>query len=104
MTNQQKVKSNRQEELQGDYITDADELTTPTIVDDSPHPMVVTGGNEAINQFFEWPIIRPDGAHQPIQYKAVGHLKSSGIDPEKLQAATLVHASMLSARWVWRPI
>lgn len=36
MANQQKVKSNRQEELQGDYITDADELTTPTIVDDSP--------------------------------------------------------------------
>lgn len=101
MTNKQNLglKGRENEELQGDYIADAEELTTPTVVDDSPQPIVVTGGHEAINQFFEWPIIRPDGARQPIHYKAVGHLLSNGIDPENIQAATLIHTITLSARW-----
>ena len=101
MTNKQNLglKGRENEELQGDYIADAEELTTPTVVEDSPQPIVVTGGHEAINQFFERPIIRPDGARQPIHYKAVGHLLSNGIDPENIQAATLIHTITLSARW-----
>ncbi len=77
-----------------------DEVTPETTaVMASPHQhMVDLNDHEPINQFFEWPVIRPDGAFQPMQYKTVGHLLSSGIDPGNIQAASLVHIAMLSAR------
>jgi hypothetical protein len=101
MKNKQKFDQNGREDekLQSDYITDTTASKTPIDVDDSPKPMVVTGGHEAINQFFEWPIVRSDGAYQPLQYKTVGHLLSSGIDPGNIQAASLIHTIMLSAQW-----
>ena len=51
----------------------------------------------SLNDFIEAPIIRPDGAIQPIQLKTVGHLLSYGTDPENIQAAMLVSTIMISA-------
>ena len=94
------VKSDREdrEKYEDGLITD--EVTPETTaVMDSPHQhMVDLNDHEPINQFFEWPVIRADGAYQPMQFKTVGHLLSSGIDPSNIQAASLIHIAMLSAR------
>ena len=75
----------------------AESETTAVMV--SPHQyMVDLSDHEPINQFFEWPIIRADGAYQPMQLKTVGQLLSNGTDPDNIQAASLVHIAMLSAR------
>ena len=93
------LKGQKEETLQGDYITDKPIAKTTVITDSPPQPIAVMGNQEPINQFIEWPITRPDGAYQPIQYRAAGHLLSAGIDPENIQAASLVLTTMLSARW-----
>ena len=51
-----------------------------------------------LDQFIEKPIIRPDGAFEPMQYRTAGHLISNGIHPENLQAGSLLQVVMLSAR------
>jgi hypothetical protein len=93
-----KVDREDHEKYKDGLITDEPAAET-TAVMDSPHQHMVSPGDpDPINQFFEWPLIRPDGAYQPIQYKTVGHLLSSGVDPSNIQAASLVHIAMLSAR------
>lgn len=54
--------------------------------------------NEAINQFIEWPFVREDGAHQPLQYRASGHLLANGVFPDNIKAANLISIAMLSGR------
>ena len=86
------------EKYQGGLITVEPVSETTASMDSPHHQMVSLGDPDPINQFFEWPVIRADGAFQPMQYKTVGHLLFRGIDPGNIQAASLVHIAMLSAR------
>jgi hypothetical protein len=70
---------------------------TGITTDTTTHPMVFVGDSDPINQFIEWPIIRPDGAYQPIQYPVTGQLLCNGVGHENLKAAALVSTCMLSS-------
>ena len=78
-------KEHRSKELEGDYITDM-----PVAKTEAP-------SEDPLNRFIEWPIIRPDGTRQPFQFRTAGHLISSGVHPENIQAASLIHTIMVSA-------
>ena len=54
--------------------------------------------HEAVNQFFEWPVITDHGAYQPLQYRTTGHLLASGVALDNIKAASLIVMCMLSAR------
>ena len=95
------VKSDREDRKKYEDGLITDEVTPETTaVIASPHQhMVNLSDHEPMNQFIERPIIRSDGAYQPIQYRTAGHLLSSGIYPENLQAGSLMLTIMLSPRW-----
>lgn len=98
MNQPQPVDPNGREKEHQNMITDEYISKPDPISDAPPPPAVLTEHPDPINQFIEWPIIRSDGAFQPIQYRATGHLLSNGIGPQNIQAASLVSMIMLSAR------
>ncbi len=98
MDQSQTVDQKGREVQHEDIITDMPATNTGVIPDTTTPPTVFAGNSDPINQFIEWPVIRPDGALQPIQYPAVGHLLSNGVDPGNIQAANLTFMAMLSAR------
>ncbi len=98
MKQSQKVDPKGHEVQNEDIIIDMPATNTGVIPDKNILPTVFAGHSDPIHQFIEWPIIRPDGALQPIQYRASGHLQSIGITPENIQAANLISMCMLSAR------
>ena len=98
MLKQQPVDLKGRKEEHEDIITD-EYLPEPKLISGtSPLPAVLNEDSDPISQFIEWPIIRPDGTHQPIQYRTAGHLLSSGVAPGNIQAASLIVMCMLSAR------
>ncbi len=92
------IKNNENEKYEDGLISEQPRPETTALTDSTHHHMVRPNDLEPINRFFEWPVIRDDGAYQPIQYKTVGHLLSSGVTPENIQAANLIFMCMLSAR------
>ena len=94
------VKGDREdrEKYEDGLITDEPVSEKTAVMASSHQHMVALKDHDPIDQFFEWPIVRPDGAYQPMQYKTVGQLIYSGIDPGNIQEASLVHIVMLSAR------